>query len=292
MPNLTIVILTYNSAHIVASCLKSINFSKYKVLVVDNASSDGTVAVVKKNFPQAEVIICNKNKGYGRGNNVGLNQVNTEFALVLNPDATISENDIELVLQEMRKYGNVALAGPLVLDSGEKAADKLVLLLDEKNRFLRKENANYFTKFLVGAVLFLKMPLMKKIGFFEEEIFLYYEDNAICDKSIAAGYENILVSNAVANHNGGTSTISTPRISYKKNWHLIWSKLYWKKKRHGIFRAKRSALKYLAIYLLKTLFYGVTFNLEKLRHNLGSFCGAFSFFIGLRAFNEKDDSRG
>ena len=115
-PSLTIIVLTYNSEHIVKRCLDNLNFEKYKVVVVDNASKDGTVELVRKNFPKAEIIQLEKNGGYGRGNNVALRQVKTEFALVLNPDAVIFEKDIEIVLDEMRANQKVAIAGPIMFE--------------------------------------------------------------------------------------------------------------------------------------------------------------------------------
>ncbi len=68
------------------------------VLLVDNASSDNTIQIVADNFPQVKIIKLDKNIGYGRANNVALRQVETEFALILNPDAFILENDIEKIL--------------------------------------------------------------------------------------------------------------------------------------------------------------------------------------------------
>ena len=102
-PNLTIIILTYNSAHIIKSCLDNLNFEKYKIIVVDNASKDGTAEFVRKNFSEAQVIELSQNLGYGNGNNVALELVKTEFALILNPDAMMFEKDIETVLDVMKK---------------------------------------------------------------------------------------------------------------------------------------------------------------------------------------------
>ena len=116
MPSsLTIIILTYNSAHIMVKCLEKISFDKYKVIVVDNASSDNSIDLIKEKFPQAKIIKLDKNVGYGNGNNAALEKVETEFALVLNPDAMIFENDIEIVLDAMKKNPQVAIAGPLIL---------------------------------------------------------------------------------------------------------------------------------------------------------------------------------
>ena len=298
--NLTIVILTYNSSHIVGSCLEHLNFEKYKVVVVDNASKDKTVEFVRKNFPQAQVIELKKNIGYGRGNNVALSQVETEFALVLNPDAIILEKDIEIVLEEMKKNKLAAMAGPVVLekyplDYAEKE-NKIIEIKQElasaQKDYYEQVGENFTARILVGAALFMKVSIMQKIGYFDEKIFLYYEDEELCYRVKMSGYQNIVVPAAVAFHVGGKSSGSSLKVTYKKSWHLTWSKLFWKKMRKGKLAAKRSAIKLAVVYLVKALVSLLGFNAEKIVLNLGAAAGAFAFFIGLESFKENGDSRG
>ncbi len=298
--NLTIIILTYNSAHIIKSCLEKLNFEKYKVIVVDNASCDNTVEFVKNNFPQIQLIELPKNIGYGRGNNVALRQVKTEFALVLNPDAIILEKDIELVLAEMKKDSLIAMAGPVVLENyplNQAELENKIAAMDQdlatiQDGHYEKFGDNFLVRFLVGAALFMKISVMQKIGFFDENIFLYYEDDELCGRVRAEGYKNIIVSNAVAFHVGGKSSICSLKTTYKKGWHLVWSKMYWKKLKKGNLRAKRSALKSIFVYLIKSLFFALKFNLEKSVSNFGKLCGVFSFFVGLESFKKNGGSRG
>ena len=297
--DLTIIILTYNSAQIVGSCLEKLNFEKYKVVLVDNASKDNTLELVRKNFPQVEIIALSQNIGYGNGNNVALKKVETEFALILNPDAMILEKDIEIVLQEMRQNPLAAMAGPIVLDDyplNKDEFEKKVAALDQdlttiKSCYYEKVGQNYTARFLSGAALFMKMSAMQKIGFFDEEIFLYYEDDEICGRVRKNGYQNIIVPSATAFHlgGGGKSSGSSLKVVYKKNWHFLWSKLYWKKLRKGSLSARRSAIRLIFMHLRKALF---AFNREKAVANLGSACGAFSFFIGLKSFDKQGNPRG
>ncbi len=300
--NLTIVVLAYNSAHIIGECLNKLNFEKYKVVVVDNASKDNALEFVRKNFPQAEIIALPKNIGYGNGNNAALKLVATDFALVLNPDAMILEKDIETVLSVMRNDASIAMTGPIILDEYPANKNEVEKKISRSESDLTKAEGNYYEKidgnfaarFLSGAALFMKISIMKKIGFFDEKIFLYYEDDEICARVRNNGYKNIIVTNALAFHvsGGGKSSGSSLKVIYKKNWHLVWSKLYWKKLRKGILGAKRSAFKLSIVYLIKALFCALTFNREKLVLNLGSSAGAFSFFIGLEAFDKNGNSRG
>ncbi len=300
--NLTIIILTYNSAKIIKSCLEVLNFEKYKVVVVDNASKDGTAEFVRQNFPQALVQELPKNIGYGNGNNMALNQVETEFALILNPDAVIFEKDIEIVLEVMKKNPLVAMAGPIVLDNfpleqkelAEKIANMEQDLAGIKDKYYEKIDGNFSVRFLIGAALFMQVATMKKIGFFDKEIFLYYEDDEICGRVRANGFHNFVIPAAIAFHigGGGKSSGSSLKVIYKKSWHLTWSKLHWKYLRKGKLRAKRSAFKFTLVYLVKSLVFALRFDAEKLVKNLGACAGALAFFIGLRALDKNGNSRG
>lgn len=297
--NLTIIVLTYNSEHIIKSCLQHLNFEKYKVIVVDNASSDNTSEVVRQNFPQAKIMQLEKNIGYGNGNNQALKLVDTEFALVLNPDAIIAEEDIEKVLEEMKKNSLVANAGPIVLrkypfeqnelDEALKNAEEDLITIQDL--YWDKVAGNYLVRFIVGAALFMRISIFQKIGFFDEKIFLYYEDDELCKRVRDNGYQSIVVPTAKAFHIGGESSSSKSLKSlYKKTWHLYWSKFYWKKIQKGALRSRRSAAKFSFVYFIKALFFALTLNSEKAVFNLAASAGTFAFFIGRESFNKQGGS--
>jgi len=301
--DLTIVILTYNSAHIIGACLSNLNFEKYKIVVVDNASTDNTVEVVAQKFPQVQLIKLPQNIGYGRGNNAVLEKVDTQFALVLNPDAVIFEKDIETVLSEMRKNPQIAMAGPLVLDKfpfDEEEFKSKMKKIDEdffgiKDNYREKIGDNYAVRFLIGAALFMRVEIFSKIGFFDKNIFLYYEDDELCYRVEKNGYKNVVIPSAIAFHIGGQSsqTKGSLRSAFKKNWHLKgWSKLYWKEVIKGKLRAKRSAAKMTIKYLIAAIFSALKFNFVESAGHLGTSAGAFSYLIGCGAFKKDGASRG
>ena len=157
-----------------------------------------------------------------------------------------------------------------------------------------KIDGNFSVRFLIGAALFMKISAMQKIGFFDKEIFLYYEDDELCGRVRANGFYNFVIPSATAFHigGGGKSSGSSLKVTYKKSWHLTWSKLHWKDLRKGKMRAKRSALKFVLVYLVKSLVFALRFDLEKLVKNFGACVGAATFFAGLGAFDKNGNSRG
>jgi GT2 family glycosyltransferase len=92
--NITFVIVSFKSAHIIEQCIRSIN-SNLKVIVVENSDNIHFKHYLENKFSNVEVIIAKENLGYGRGNNLGLSKVNTQYAFILNPDAALEENSLK-----------------------------------------------------------------------------------------------------------------------------------------------------------------------------------------------------
>ncbi|MDA0902215.1 MAG: glycosyltransferase family 2 protein [Proteobacteria bacterium] len=287
---LTIIIVTFNSAKIIKSCLERLNLEKYKVVVVDNASHDDTTQIVKKHFPKVEIIKLDKNLGYGRANNVALRQTKTPYALILNPDAFIGERDIEKVLEVTDKYDDVALAAPMLYHC-KLENNKLTKPIKDERYIQPKYPENpdsYFASFLIGAALFMKMDLMKKIGFFDEGFFLFGEDNELCKRVIKRGYKNLIVKNAKLRHiSGGSTQVSNPNIY----WHGYgWSKLYYTQLLHGVVIAKLKALRMIiksSIAIAKDALLGRKISMK----NKYALLGSYGYLIGLKAFKKDGNPR-
>ncbi|MES2677074.1 MAG: glycosyltransferase family 2 protein [Pseudomonadota bacterium] len=291
--NLTIIIVSFNSSKIIKSCLEKINFSKYNVVMVDNASSDDVVQIVATNFPQVKIIKLAKNIGYGRANNVALRLVETEFALILNPDAFIFEEDIETILSELQKTPQIALAAPLLLPNYPALEeDKIKQLQIVEANLLERFDEYLSVKYIIGAILFLRMAVFKEIGFFDENIFLYYEDDEISFRTIQSGYKAAIIPTAQGFHIGHGSSGGKLRNIYKRFWHRALSKLYWKEKQKGKFAAIKSAIRLVILFFIKSIFYSTTFNSKKTVENFASCCGSAAFLMGLKAFDKNDNPRG
>jgi N-acetylglucosaminyl-diphospho-decaprenol L-rhamnosyltransferase len=290
--NLTIIIVSFNSAQIIKSCLDRINFSRYEAILIDNNSSDNTTQIVQEKFPQVKLIKNHKNIGYGRANNIGLRLVETDFAMILNPDAFISEKDIELVLEKMIANPKIALAGPLLLPSHPATEDKKSKQLKIAEGNLLENFLEYLSvKYIIGAILFFKMSVFQQIGFFDEDIFLYYEDDEISWRVIKSGYTAAIVPSAQGFHIGHGSSGGKLRNIYKRFWHRALSKLYWKKKQKGKLMAMKSAIRLVIVFFIKSFLYLITLQPKKMVENFASFCGSFSFLIGLKAFDKNDNPR-
>jgi N-acetylglucosaminyl-diphospho-decaprenol L-rhamnosyltransferase len=291
--NLTIVIVSFNSSKVISTCLEKINFSKYDCVVVDNASTDNTVQLVTDDFPDARIIKLDRNVGFCRGNNAALKHVKTEFAMALNPDAFIFPDDIEKILSLLSNNSDIALAAPLlltnypVLENDKKEQLEVV----ESNLI---ENCGEFlsVKYIIGAILFLRMSVFNKIGFFDEDIFLYYDDDEISFRAIKNGHKAAILPSALGFHIGHGSSDGSLRVVYRRFWHKALSKFYWKEKQKGKFKAFKSAIRLSFFSLAKCVFFGLIFQASKMVEHFASCLGSLAFIIRLKAFKQDGTPRG
>ncbi len=289
---LSIIIVTFESSAVIRSCLEKINFKKYNVFVVDNNSQDETTKIIQDNFPKVNLIKLNQNIGYGRANNAALQKVKTDYALILNPDAFIFEQDIDVIIKSMDKNDDYALGAPLLLENYPKQdvdikRQKEIVL---KN-LITKIDKNYSVKYVIGAIVFLKMSIFNKIGFYDNDTFMFYEDDEICYRVVKNNYKCIIFSNNYGFHIGGGSSNKTFRNIYKRNLHMYLSKLRWKRKRVGYLTALKSSLRLMILNIILGLF-NLLFNHQKLAKNLGFISGIFCFLFNLKPFKKNGEARG
>jgi GT2 family glycosyltransferase len=290
---LTFIITTYNSAGVIDNCLNKINFNNYEVIVIDNNSSDKTTEIVSEKYPLVNLIKNKKNYGYGRANNIGLRATTTPYALILNPDAFIFEEDLEKIIVMMDKNPEIAIGAPVLLNFYPLRQDDLLQEIAVINNNLIKDFGEFkAVKYIIGACEILRMDFFQKIGFFDEKIFLYYEDDEICYRTILNNKICSICVDALAYHIGQGSSGTNLRGIYRRFWHRALSKFYWKEKQKGFFNSYFSALKLSLSFFGKTIYYGIIFDAKKLSQNLGSLNGTLSYLIRLSAFDKNDNPRG
>jgi len=280
--DLTIIIVTFNSSEIIEQCLDHLNAEKHDIIVVDNASKDNSCQIVREKFPQITLIQNNKNIGYGRANNIALLQSKTDFALILNPDALILENDIQISLKVLKNNPKIALASPKIFHTF-KGEEKIII----------QEEDNYqATNFIIGGVLFIRLEVFRKIGFFDESFFMFTEDSEISNRSLANGYQNVIINNAKAFHSGGNSSKKSLRNTYRRFWHLGWSKSKYKQIKKGKLQTARATARLFLLYFCEGIFYFLVCNINKSVAKFAFSLGCFAFLIGLKSFKKNGLPRG
>lgn len=283
-----IVTVTHHSAALIENCLRSVAKAR-QVIVVDNASDDGTPDVVRRALPSAQLIENRIGRGFGNGCNQGLEKVETEFALLLGPDSTIDDASIAAMVEAADTWPEAGLLGPAIV-----APDGHVELSHDIGLFARihggkRKDADLLPEgplcadHLSGAVLLVRMSAVREVGFFDRNIFLYYEDDDLCIRMREAGYTLILVPEACATHVGGGSSRPSLHHRWEKFWHMAWSRLYIEAKYNGRTAAIRVALCHGAKFAAKALGYAVTLNGPKSLRDAARLAGTCAWLRGAKA---------
>lgn len=284
LPAVTVLFVTYNSAGVIGAAIDSIPAGT-RTLVVDNASDDATLDVCRQKG--IETIALEANVGYGAAANIGARQTDTDYVFLLNPDILLQDDCIEVLLAAAEAHENVGLLGPSQFrrDAGVKVDhDKPTSLLvpDERTGIALSDTVQE-VDFLLGSAYFIRRKAFDAIGGFDEELFLFYEDDDFCRRLRDAGWARALVTNAFCQHAVGQSSPVTTDLVFAKNWHIAWSECYARTK-HGMPVPMLAPLLYLG---LKMLFHGLLGKMLKRAKAAGAFRGRREFAQGVRAQNRR-----
>ena len=214
----TIVIPNYNGNHFMEPCLSSLSKQTYKnfhILVVDNASSDGSIEYMEENYPDIELIKLQKNYGFSKAVNIGIQHSRTPYVILLNNDTTVDTRYVEEMVKAIEKSPKIfsvsskmiQMYHPELIDS---AGDLYTLLGWGVCRGCGRPVSNY-TKYdeiftaCAGAAIY-RRSVFDEIGYFDENHFAYLEDIDIGYRARIYGYYNMYCPTALVYHVGsGTS---------------------------------------------------------------------------------------
>ena len=274
------VIVTYNSAAVIATCLQSVKASK-QVIVVDNASTDETCDIIRKILPAAQIIQNKRNRGFGSAVNQGMAIVETDFGFYFSPDAILTDTAMQALTEAAEQYPKTAVFGPY-LQNHEGMQELYVMGPDDiRHSSLDTVPGGHFsTWFVMGGFFLCRMTVWRDIGGFDERIFLYNEDVDLCLRFTRGGHHLAVIPNAVVIHAGGQSSKVTWRVKWRKDWHQTWSHLYMMAKYGNPVDAKVKARETLRQQGWKALLYLLLLRFDRVRGNAAKAAAAASYLRG------------
>lgn len=276
----TVVTVAHESAGALTGFLAALPVGLPLVLV-DNASRDGGGALAAA--AGARVIRSDLNRGFGAGCNLGLEAVDTEFALLANPDARLSAAAVATLVAAADAFPEAAILAPTILAPGGRRVRSWDAGQARRRLLPRKRDGEPWpegpvcAEFLSGACLLLRMSAGLR---FDEGFFLYYEDDDICAAARAAGHALMLVPAAEVLHEGGRSSAPSPAIEALKARHMAWSRLRFLAKREGDAAARREGARQARRLLGKFVGHTITLQREKLRRDVAALRGTLAWLGG------------
>jgi len=266
MTTLSVFIVSYNSAPLLPSCLDSLRAqtlaAELEIIVVDNASRDDSVALVRANYPEVKLIASEVNLGFGNANNLAFAQAQGHYLVLLNPDAHLLPDALEKAVRHMAAHADAGMGGGLLQDTQggwQPSARLFPSLLNDgltlsglaslypASRFFGRFDrtwADPYTPAAVdwvpGAFAILPRSLAEQIGLFDPRFFLYYEEVDLCRRIHQAGYKVYYWPDLVITHVGGASSETVDELVFSSSgkqltlWRMQSQLLYYRKW-HGWF---------------------------------------------------------
>ena len=220
-PTLSIIIVSYNTVNLIGNCLKSVfetsNIIR-EVFVVDNASTDGSSDFIKDNFPSVHLVANTENVGFAAANNQVLPQCKGRYVFSLNPDTEVMSDTFSEAISFMDVNPSIGLAGTKIINP-DGTLQWSVSYKYPGQKYTTNELSELPGNIacVLGASMIARSELIKKIGGFDEDFFLYGEDQDLCLRIRKLGYEIGYIDSATVVHLGGQSEKdSLPSEVWKK----------------------------------------------------------------------------
>ena len=229
----TISLVTYNSEKVIIQCMESIP-QNAPILIYDNHSTDNTINRLSQfsTHIMQNITLSRKNRGFGAAHNDNALLVQTKYMLVLNPDCFISSSSLSQLIKTAEDNPGAAIVGPCYKKQELSSCPKKV-------------------DFISGACMLLRMTVFNEIGFFDKNIFLYFEDNELSLRAKKYGYELLIAPNALVRHLGRSSCPPNRKTFFIRAFYYGRAETYMRTKAHKSELKKRKTIVKLQSHYLK-----------------------------------------
>ncbi len=270
---ITVVINTFNSEDKIRQCLNSIDTS-VKIIIIENSNNLSFKDEIEKEFSNVNCFLSGQNLGYAKGNNFGLSKVQSDYALILNPDAFLEKGTLDRLLSTANKFKDFSIIGPAKQD-------------EFSNTERKNDKADVFkVNTLKGFAMFLNLKQFEDIGFFDENFFIYLEEIDLCKRLLKKNKKIYLDQKVLINHLGGSS--HNEKINFEmelsRNWHWMWSTFYYNKKHFGFINSLIKVSGKFFSSLIKMIFFTIIFESKKRKIYFQRFSGLFNSIIGKKSW--------
>lgn len=224
--SLSIVIVTYNSAGDIISCLSSISKNirfQYEIIIIDNNSFDSTVKKIRDSGFKITILPQEKNLGFSKANNLGAKVAKGDYLLFLNPDTEIIDGSVDKMISFMQEHKKSIVAPKLIMEDGQSqpSVRKLPTLWGAiKEYFLGKKYSyeayvplgekSIEVESVVGAAMLIEKAVFEEVGCFNEQYQLYFEDFDLCRSIKKLGLKIFYLPNVLIKHKIGASSTTNP----------------------------------------------------------------------------------
>jgi len=273
--NLSIIIVTLKSENVIHDCIKSIN-EDLPIIVVENSNNLSFKTELEKKYKNLKCVLSQDNLGMGSGNNIGIKLAKTDYVFILNPDVVLENDTINELILASEQLSDFAILAPLeknFINFGRFDGKKI-----------NKDFSNFPFKvdFVDGFSMLLNRKKFKEENYFDENFFMYLENNDLCKRIGDKGDSIYIVPKSKINHLAAKAVDKKheDEVEFSRNWHWIWSKFYFNKKHYGFSKAFYEGFPRYCTTLIKFLFYLLINNKKKKKIYFNRASGFYNAFLG------------
>jgi GT2 family glycosyltransferase len=258
LARISVVIVVWNAKHYVEECLGSLR--EYcgqvysEVIVVDNASTDGTPEMIAELFPEFHLILNSENLGFARANNIGIARSSGDYICLVNSDVRFLDDCISPMVRYLADHPQAGMLGPRMLAQDGEVRRSTMRFPTVWNNFCRAIGLDYLFKgsrsfggllmsdfdhqttaeveVLNGWFLVVRRRAVQRVGLLDPQFFMYGEDVDWCYRFWQANEKVVFFSEAGAIHYGGASSSNAPVRFYLELYRATWQ--YWRKHHNGL----------------------------------------------------------
>ncbi|MEW6356982.1 MAG: glycosyltransferase family 2 protein [Planctomycetota bacterium] len=291
--DVSFIVVSWNACDLTQVCLRSIfdnvHGVGFEVVLVDNASIDGTAEAVRREFPDVRIIVNQEHQGYGAASNRAFGEARGRYLAVVNNDVKLTPNAIETIVKFMESEPDVGTAGPQLLNEDGSRQNSIAAFPSLATELLNKTllrvvfPERYPSKYfahdrpidvdsIIGACMVLRADAVRQVGGFDEDYYFFVEETDLCFRLWRKGWRVCNVPSAKAYHYKGASAERRPGAAARIEYCRSLYKFFEKNRRPVEGRALRGVytLKLAVELLLRTYACAVTFGFhsksrEKLR---------------------------
>jgi len=272
--DITIGIVAYNSEKVIYECLNSIRFIK-NIIIFDNSNDLNLKKKINRKYPNINFILSKSNLGYGGGNNKIINLCKTKYLFILNPDTILEQNCEQKLLETLNNSEkDISILAPI-------SNDKNYGFFGVKKKF--KKEKKFEVDYVKGFAMLINIKIIKEIGKFDENFFLYLEEIDLCRRLRNSNYSIYVDSHAKVKHLGAKSSNLGFEFEKCRNWHWMWSNFYYTKKYNNQLSTLAKYIPQLFLLLIKIAGNLIFFKKKKITKNFFSKSGLFNPFIGIKS---------
>lgn len=238
----SIILVNYNGAEVVLECLRSLlqflHTISYEMIVVDNASTDGSAALISANFPMVQLLQQQENKGFGAGNNVGATHAKGEFLFFLNTDTLLISDVLPPLVSLMKEQPNVGIIGTKLLNADGSLQLSIASEISIAGEYKTLRQVKYSNSpqqqeaiaqrfdqaqtvdIVIGAAFLMRKALFKALDGFDETFFMYFEESDLCQRARDRGWKILYTPDVSVIHLGGYSVGKVSdrmRLEYRRS---------------------------------------------------------------------------